>query len=254
MAPSFLEERMDVPEIRLARDPQELQQFPQKPPGQEAPPKPVHPLDLPPTEAELLGAQILADFEKEVAEAFQAKKIRAPIHLSGSADLRHEIVLMRLFRDVRMEDWCCGTWRFHYQCLLKGVPRERLLRDIIDGRSITLCYREHRIVTSAIVGGICSIAVGIAGGIQNRLAHDKERVWCFIGDMSAAGSEFHGCAKFGAAHGLPIIWVIENNGLSVCTPTASTWGTEAVYAAGDHVAYGYKLKWPHQGTGTRVEF
>ncbi len=46
-----------------------------------------------------------------------------------------------------------ARWRSHYQCLLKGVPQEQVKQDILDGKSITLCYPEYRVYSSAIVTG-----------------------------------------------------------------------------------------------------
>ena len=45
---------------------------------------------------------------------------------------------------------------------MKGVPKDILKQDIIDGKSITLCYPEFRIYSSAIVTGNIPIATGAA--------------------------------------------------------------------------------------------
>ena len=79
------------------------------------------------------------------------------ISLSGNED--H---LIRVFRDIAPGDWALGGWRFHYQCLLKGVPPAELKAAIRRGDSMSLAFPEHRILCSAIVGGILPIAVGIA--------------------------------------------------------------------------------------------
>jgi pyruvate dehydrogenase E1 component alpha subunit len=204
----------------------------------------------------------LIAFEQEVAEAYNAAKIRAPVHLMGSdhpaqvvglkEPVQLEQHLINFFGQIKPEDWVCGAWRMHYHCLLKGVPRERLMADIIDGRSITLTYPEQRIVTSAIVGGILPIALGIAASIN--LRKGSERVWCFLGDMTASSGIYHECAKYGFNHQLPIVWVLENNGRSVDTPTDRVWGGPSILAIGDYASYQYNLKWPHAGAGKRIEF
>ena len=105
-----------------------------------------------PTKEELIA------FEDEIAALFNAGKIRAPVHLySGNED---EII--DAFRPIRAQDWVFCSWRSHYQCLLKGVPKELVRDEILAGRSISLCFPGHRIYSSAIVGGVLPIAVGAA--------------------------------------------------------------------------------------------
>lgn len=190
----------------------------------------------------------LIAFEREIADAFNAAKIRAPVHLAGG----NERALIDIFRDVKPEDWVLTTWRSHYHCLLKGVPRETLKADIMAGRSITLTYPSHRIVSSAIVGGIVPIALGLAWSIKRNKS--GETVWCFVGDMAAATGIFSECEQYAAGHELPMRWVIENNGKSVCTDTQKVWGGEfgGIDVASER--YGYDLPWPHSGAGRRVEF
>ena len=70
----------------------------------------------------------LIKFEKEIAELFNNKKIRAPIHLySGNEDF-----LINFFKKIKKQDWVFCSWRSHYQCLLKGVPAKRLKQEILD--------------------------------------------------------------------------------------------------------------------------
>lgn len=196
----------------------------------------------------------LRAFEADIAAEFNAGRIRAPIHLSGG----NEDQLLRIFDAVREKDWIATTWRSHYACLLKGVPPDVLKRDIMTGRSITLTYPAFRIVSSAIVGGVLPIALGLAWAVKR--ACGAERVWAFVGDMTAAGGMFHECRQYARGHALPITFVIEDNGTSVCTDTRAAWGaylpddafpdTEGVRV----MRYGYGLPWPHSGAGQRVNF
>lgn len=185
-------------------------------------------------------AEELIAFETRVAEAFNAGRIRAPVHLSGGC----EEPLIKIFRDVAPDDWVCTTWRSHYHCLLKGVPEETLFADILAGKSITLCYPEHRVISSAIVGGVAPIAVG--------LAMAKQRVWCFLGDMAWRSGVVRECRDYAHQHDLPVTFVLENNGVSVCTPTDAVWPAHPM-SVRDY-EFKYDLPWPHSGAGKRVEF
>ena len=102
-----------------------------------------------------MTAQDLIQFESEIAELFNAKQIKAVIHLYSGGE-EH---MLDVFKDVTPEDWVMCSWRSHYQCLLKGVPPDELKAEILAGRSIALCFPEYRIVSSGIVGGILPIAL-----------------------------------------------------------------------------------------------
>src|SRR5438552_13240825 len=127
-----------------------------------------------------LSKQDLIDFETEIAETFNQGTIRAPVHLYSG----NEEAMIQIFRDVKPEDWVMCSWRSHYQCLLKGVPPEEVRREILAGRSISLCFPEHRVVSSAIVGGIVPIAAGVAAGLKRSGA--RGRGHCFMGEVTSA--------------------------------------------------------------------
>src|SRR5437868_6423933 len=100
----------------------------------------------------------LIAFEEEIAALFNAGKIRAPVHLYFG----NEDQIIQIFQPIRRQDWVFCSWRSHYQCLLKGVPKELVREEILAGHSISLCFPTHRIYSSAIVGGVLPIAVGAA--------------------------------------------------------------------------------------------
>lgn len=188
----------------------------------------------------------LIAFEERVADLFNDGKIPYPVHLSDG----NEDAIIRAFANIATDDWVCGSWRMHYQCLMHGVSEEDLLAAIYRGESMTLCFPERGIVSSAIVGGILPIATGIALGIKQR--GGLEKVHCWLGDMTARTGIFHECAEYARGYDLPIIYYVEENGLSVCTPTHAAWGHERGWS--DVVRYRYNSKWPHAGAGQRVQF
>ena len=191
-------------------------------------------------------------FENEIAELFNSGKIRAPIHLYSN----NEDILINFFRKVKNKDWIFCSWRSHYQCLLKGVPEEKLLSDIKKGRSISLCYPEYKIFSSAIVTGIIPIAAGVAFDIKRKSLTDH--VYCFVGDMTSETGSFEECYKYVKNHDLPVRFIIEDNGKSVCTDTKKTWNTTRLTYEGIvnryMYYYKYETKWPHAGAGKRVQF
>ena len=127
----------------------------------------------------------------------------------------------------------------------------------MQGRSISLCFAEQRILCSGIVTGTIPIAVGIALDIKRKGGTNK--VYCFMGDMTSETGVAHENIKYARNHELPIHFIIEDNGKSVCTDTRATWSQDTMTFEGindDYVTY-YKYnldKYPHAGAGKRVQF
>jgi len=200
-------------------------------------------------------AEELVEFENEMADCFNDAQIKAPVHLYD--DNEEEIIKVFKKHDIGPDDWVMCSWRSHYQCLLKGVPKDVLKEAILQGRSISLCFKDYKVLCSGIVTGAIPIAVGAALDIKRKTA--KGRVFCFMGDMTSETGVAHECIKYSRNHNLPIHFIIEDNGKSVCTDTRKTWNTDNLTyenVEDEYITYyKYKLdKYPHAGAGTRVQF
>ena len=199
-----------------------------------------------------MHASELVEFESEIADCFNKGLIRAPVHLYDG----NEEQMLQIFKGIKPEDWVLCSWRSHYQCLLKGVPRELVKAEILAGRSISLCFPEYRILSSAIVTGVLPMALGLGLGIKRR--GGTEKVHCFMGEMTSETGSAHECMKYARQHQLPVHWIVEDNGKSVCTDTRQVWNMEKLTheksAAPDVTYYSYTSKYPHAGAVVRVQF
>ena len=203
--------------------------------------------------------KIIENFEKEIATLHERGKIRAPIHLrDGNIDR-----LIEIFKQVKPFDYVFSTWSSHAHAILKGVPLEKLREDILEGNSINLQYPDYNFYSSAIVGGVCPIATGVAYALKNK--GTNQRVFVFLGDMTFQTGIAYESIKYSIGHKLPITFIVEDNGLSVNTPTQEAWGINTfelfkmLRAAADHTCvnlyyYTYSSSYPHAGTGVFVEF
>ena len=195
----------------------------------------------------------LIRFEDDIAETFNKGMIKAPVHLhSGNEDF-----LINFFKKkIKKNDWVFCSWRSHYQCLLKGVPPNILKKEILDGKSISLCFMKYKVYSSAIVGGILPISLGMALSLKRKKS--KNRVFCFIGDMTSETGIAYETIKYSINKKLPIHFVIEDNSKSVCTDTRKTWSLKKLSyenSKNSYITYyKYKLKYPHAGAGKRVQF
>jgi pyruvate dehydrogenase E1 component alpha subunit len=179
------------------------------------------------------------------------KEVKAPVHLYSN----NEEKMLEIFQNIKEEDWVFCSWRSHYQCLLKGVPSDLLLDEIKAGKSISLNFKDYKVFSSAIVTGNIPIAVGVA--LANKLQNKEGHVYCFVGDMTSETGCFSENYKYAVNYNLPITFVIENNSKSVCTDTLKTWKQdELTYKNGMDkiIYYEYENKYPHAGTGVRIQF
>jgi TPP-dependent pyruvate/acetoin dehydrogenase alpha subunit len=189
----------------------------------------------------------LINFENLIISHWEGAKIRGPIHLSNG----NEESLIEIFKRIKTTDWVFSTWRSHYHALLKGLSPDWLEKEILAGKSISVCHIDQQFYSSAIVGGTLSIALGVATELKRSKSTDK--VWCFIGDMSFESGIFYEVHKYARNFDLPLYFVVEDNGVSTYTPTSATWnGIRPL--PNDVVRYSYKSKYPHYGTGKWIVF
>ena len=126
-------------------------------------------------------------------------------------------------------------------------------------------FPKYKTISSAIVGGILPIGLGLSRGIKMRGKTSK--VWCFIGDTTSETNMFHGVEKYSRLHNFPLNFVIEDNEKSVCSNTRQMWNTDKLtyepenYIEGSVVQvrpnivyFKYHSRFPHAGGLKRVQF
>jgi TPP-dependent pyruvate/acetoin dehydrogenase alpha subunit len=187
----------------------------------------------------MMPIQHLIDFEQAVADIFNAGGLPYPIHLSGG----NEKQLWKIFKRIKPEDWVFSTHRSHYHYLLKGGSPAKLIDMIVRGDSMHVYDRELRFYSSAIVSGCPTIATGLATQLTD------SHVWCFIGDGAESEGSFYEAVRYADTQKLPITFIIEDNGLSVDTPTKRS----RIKFPRNVIRYRYKRKWPHVGSGAIVK-
>ena len=195
----------------------------------------------------LINKKYLIDFEAEVAKRYESGEVKAPIHLSGG----NEDQLIEIFKNINSNDWVFVPWRNHYHALLHGFDRQQLMDDIVAGKSMSTSSNINKFYSSAIVGGIIPIALGTAMALKRK--NSDRKVWCFIGDMTFETGVFHESYKYSKNFDLPLKFVVEDNNLSVHTPTDVAWGTRQDVPE-DVIYYSYENRYPHHGTGKWVNF
>ena len=195
----------------------------------------------------MISEKKLIEFELKVKKVYENGLIKAPIHLSGN----NEKKLIKIFKKIKKNDWVFSTWRNHYHALLHGIDENWLFNQIVSGRSMGIISKKNKFYSSAIVGGILPIALGVA--MSNKMKKIRDKVFVFIGDMTYETGIFHETFKYAENMKLPINFIVEDNDLSTNTPTKKAWGKKSKISKKIYY-YKYKRKFPHHGTGNWILF
>lgn len=157
--------------------------------------------------------------EEKVSEVYPTDKIQSPVHLSTG----QEAVAAGVCRALRAEDRLYGTYRGHALYIAKGAPLDRMFAELYakdtgcargKGGSMHLAAPEQGLMgCSAVVASTIPIAVGDA--LASKMQGSSRIVVSFFGDGAVDTGVFFESVNFAALKGLPVVFVIENNGLAI---------------------------------------
>ena len=82
----------------------------------------------------------------------------------------------------------------------------------MNGRSMFIYDKEKKFFSSAIVGGIPGIAVGLAMALKRKGSNNK--VWCFVGDGAEDTGHFAESVRYVDGWDLPCEFVVEDNDIN----------------------------------------
>ena len=191
-----------------------------------------------------MNKQNLIDFEQRIINHYNNNKLPFLFHLSGG----NEIELLKIFEHVEEGDYVLATHRNHYHALLHGLPQDEVEQRILDGRSMFMYDRERNFFSSAIVGGIPGIAVGIAWVLKQK--NSDQFVWCFVGDGAEDTGNFAEAVRYVDGWNLPCKFIIEDNDKSIIANKKTRWGTSDLQEWPNTCVYryNYELPFPHART------
>ena len=196
----------------------------------------------------IFNIDTIVNFEKEIFNIYNQGKIKYPIHLTKG----NEVQLSEIFKYIDKKDWVFTSWRNHAHALLHGLPKNKLKKQIITGKSMYVSSKKNNFFCSSIAGGVIPIALGAALALKRNKS--KQKVWLFVGDMTSMMGVFYEAYNYSRNFNLPLEIVIEDNGQSVYTDTKKTWNINKLKYPNDVFYYKFKLGYPHHGTGQWVSF
>lgn len=167
---------------------------------------------------------LIRQFETRCDELYREKKITGVyMHLYSG----HEATGVGALAALRESDHVITAYRDHGIALARGVEAKPIMAEMMGkrtgvsggkGGSMHLASREHNFWGGyAIVAGHLPLAAGIA--LECRYNDTDNVVVCFIGDGATNNGYFHESLNLAALWDLPVVWIIENNGVGMGTLT-----------------------------------
>jgi TPP-dependent pyruvate/acetoin dehydrogenase alpha subunit len=163
---------------------------------------------------------LIRHFENEMQRLFLKGEVHGTTHLAAG----QEAVPVGVCMALEPGDYLTGTYRGHGHALAKGTDPAALAAEML-GRASGVCGGRagsmnvidlaHGLVGCyGIVGGSIAAATGAALSAkrQGRVAV------ALFGDGAVNQAYFHECLNFAAVHGLPAVYVCENNFYGEFTP------------------------------------
>jgi len=179
-------------------------------------------------------------FEQRAAEMYQRAKIGGYCHLN----LGEEATVVGLMAALEARDYLFTTYREHGYALCRGMAPGPVMAELFGrstgvsggrGGSMHLFDAKLRFLGGyGIVGGQIPPATGAALALTYRSdpGPDAEAVMCLLGDGTTNIGSFHESLNLAGLWGLPIVYVIVNNGLGMGTPVEKAAAEPDLYKRG----------------------
>lgn len=168
--------------------------------------------------------------EEEISKRYADKEMQTPIHLC----IGQEAIAVGVCAALRDSDYICSNHRGHGHYLAKGGDLKAMIAELHGratgcsrgyGGSMHLIDPDHgNFGHSAIVAGGISHAVGLA--LAAKMQKTDQIAVAFFGDGALDEGAFYEAAKCAIVWDLPVIFVIENNGVAVHSPAESRFPTK----------------------------
>jgi pyruvate dehydrogenase E1 component alpha subunit len=149
------------------------------------------------------------------------KNIFCPVHLS----IGHEKTAVDIKKGLKLKDWLFSYHRNHHHYLAKGGSEKKLWNEIMGlksgvnkGFSGSQAINDKKInfYSTAIVGRVVGAATGTAYALK--LNKSNNIVLSCFGDAGIEQGVFWESINFAVLNKLPIVYLCENNGMSVDSP------------------------------------
>ncbi|MFK0241352.1 pyruvate dehydrogenase (acetyl-transferring) E1 component subunit alpha [Microbacterium sp. NPDC090281] len=176
---------------------------------------------------------LIRRFEERAARAYAEAKVGGYCHLN----LGEEATVVGLMAALEKSDYVYANYREHGYALARGISPERAMAELYGrtdgvsrgwGGSMHMFDLDSRFMGGyGIVGGQIPLATGTALAIDYR--GGTEAVMCLMGDGTTNIGAFHESLNIAALWELPIVYVVNNNGLGMGTTVEQSSAEPELY-------------------------
>lgn len=169
---------------------------------------------------------LIRAFENRLSQMKMQKEIYGMVHCACG----QEAIAVGACAALQKDDYIVSTHRPHGHAIAKGVDINKVMAELLGkeagtnngkGGSMHIMDQELGfIMSTGIVGSGIPVACGAA--FASKYKKDGKVTCVFFGDGAANEGVFHECLNISVIWGLPIIFLIEDNGLAVTTQTKNT--------------------------------
>jgi len=163
--------------------------------------------------------------QERIESLYMEDEMRTPIHLC----IGQEAVAVGVCAALRKDDYISSNHRGHGHYLAKGGDLKGLIAELhcketgcakgYGGSMHLVDTRVGHLGSSSIVGG--GIPIGTGLGLSLKMKDKKGVSVIFFGDGAADEGVLYESINFAVLKKLPVIYILENNGYSVCSPVAN---------------------------------
>jgi acetoin:2,6-dichlorophenolindophenol oxidoreductase subunit alpha len=171
--------------------------------------------------------------QEKIESRYLSDEMKTPIHLC----IGQEAVAAGICMALEQRDYITSNHRGHGHYLAKGGNLNRLIAELHCkedgcskgyGGSMHLIDRSvGHLGSSSIVGGGIPIGTGI--GLSISMKEKNAVSVIFFGDGAADEGVLYESINFAMLKKLPVIYVLENNHWSVCSPVTSRQATDNIF-------------------------
>jgi pyruvate dehydrogenase E1 component alpha subunit len=178
---------------------------------------------------------LMRQFEEACLEGVPTFEIHGELHTG----IGQEAIGAGMVGVLRDGDALVSTHRNHFHAIAKGVPLRSLLAEIYE-KETGLCRgrgghmhpfdAQHNFSATGIVGASLPVALGYAYAFW--LRNDDNVAVGVIGDGGSNHGTFHECLNIAGAWRLPLVVLVENNGLAISVPFDQVSATKTIAERG----------------------
>jgi len=170
--------------------------------------------------------------EEAIINYYHEDEMKSPMHMS----MGEEAVVAGVCHALSIEDQVLGTYRSHALYISKTQDTDTFFAEMYgkstgtaNGKSGSMHLSDPdkgMMVSSAIVSSSISTAVGVA--LANKMKKNNRMTVVFFGDGAIDAGVFWESLNFACLERLPIIFVLEDNGIAVHTSDKKRQGYDSI--------------------------